>query len=35
MQVTIDALGQVDVEALSDAALDDLVDLYRAWRTGG
>ena len=35
MQVTIDALGQVDAEELSDAALDDLVDLYRAWRTGG
>ena len=32
MQVTIDALGRVDVEDLSDEALDDLVGLYRSWR---
>ena len=32
MRVTIDALGHVEVDALSDDALDDLVDLYRAWR---
>ena len=33
MRVTIDALGRVDVEDLSDEALDDLVGLYRAWRS--
>ena len=33
MRVTIDALGHVAPDDLSDDALDDLVDLYRAWRT--
>ena len=34
MRVTIDALGHVDIDELSEEALDDLVDLYRQWRTG-
>jgi anti-sigma factor RsiW len=34
MRVTIDALGHVDVDDLSDEALDDLVGLYRAWQSG-
>ena len=34
LRVTIDSLGQVDVDALPDDALDDLVDLYRRWRAG-
>jgi anti-sigma factor RsiW len=34
MRVTIDALGHVDTDDLSDAALDDLVGLYRAWQRG-
>ena len=33
MRITIDALGRVDVDDLSDDALDELVDLYRAWRS--
>ena len=32
LRVTIDALGHVEPEALSDEAVDDLVALYRAWR---
>lgn len=32
LRVTIDALGRVEPEALSDEAVDDLVALYRAWR---
>jgi anti-sigma factor RsiW len=35
MRVTIHALGRVEVEDLSDDAIDDLVGLYRAWRGGG
>jgi anti-sigma factor RsiW len=34
MRATIDALGRVEVDELSDEALDDLVGLYRAWRAG-
>jgi anti-sigma factor RsiW len=33
IRVTIDALGRADPAALDDAALDDLVTLYRRWRT--
>jgi anti-sigma factor RsiW len=32
MRVTIDALGHVEVDDLSDDALEDLVGLYQAWR---
>jgi anti-sigma factor RsiW len=32
LRVTIDALGHVEPETLSDEALDDLVALYRQWR---
>jgi hypothetical protein len=31
--VTITALGHAEPEALSDDALDDLVDLYRQWKS--
>ena len=34
LKVTIDALGHVDVDELPEAAVDDLVELYRRWRTG-
>ena len=34
LRVTIDALGHVEVEALTDEAVTDLVDLYRRWQTG-
>ena len=34
LRVTIDTLGHVDIDQLSDDALDDLVDLYRQWRAG-
>jgi anti-sigma factor RsiW len=33
LRVTVDALGHVDVDELSDEAVD-LVDLYRRWRAG-
>jgi anti-sigma factor RsiW len=32
LRVTIDALGAVDVDQLSDDAVDDLAELYRRWR---
>ena len=32
LRVTIDALGHVDIDQLSDDAVDDLVNLYRQWR---
>ena len=32
IRVTVDALGRVEPESLSDEALDDLVTLYRQWR---
>lgn len=32
MRVTIDALGRIEPEDLSDEAVDDLVALYRSWR---
>ena len=34
LRVTIDALGHVDLDELSDEALDDFVHLYRQWRAG-
>ena len=34
LRVTIDALGHVEPEVLSDEAVDDLVALYRRWRAG-
>jgi anti-sigma factor RsiW len=34
LRVTIDALGRVEVDALPDEAVDDLVALYRRWRAG-
>lgn len=34
LRVTIDVLGHVDIDELSDEALDDLVHLYRQWRAG-
>jgi anti-sigma factor RsiW len=33
IRITIDALGHVDPDVLSDEALDDLVGLYRLWRS--
>lgn len=33
LRVTIDALGAAAPDTLSDEALDDLVGLYRQWRT--
>ena len=35
VRATIDALGRVEVDDLSDDALHDLVGLYRAWRADG
>jgi anti-sigma factor RsiW len=32
LRVTIDVLGEVTPDALSDEALDELVGLYRRWR---
>ena len=34
LRITIDALGHVNIDELSDDAVDDLVDLYRRWRAG-
>ena len=34
LRVTIDALGHVAVDELSDDAVDDLVALYRRWQAG-
>jgi anti-sigma factor RsiW len=33
LKVTIEALGRVTPDDLSDEAVDDLVGLYRRWRT--
>ena len=33
IRVTIDALGYVTPEDLTDEALDDLVSLYRSWQS--
>jgi anti-sigma factor RsiW len=33
LRVTIDALGRADPADLDDEAVDDLVHLYRQWRT--
>ena len=35
MRATIDALGHVEADDLTDHALDELVGLYRAWRSEG
>jgi anti-sigma factor RsiW len=34
IRITLDALGHVEVDELSDEAVDDLVLLYRRWRAG-
>ncbi len=34
IRVVIDASGEVTPDALNDDALDELVDLYRNWRSG-
>jgi anti-sigma factor RsiW len=34
LRVTIGALGRVEPADLSDETVDDLVDLYRRWRSG-
>lgn len=34
LRVTIDAVGHVEPDDLSDEALDELVTLYRRWRAG-
>lgn len=34
IKATIDALGRIEPEELSDQALDELVTLYRSWRDG-
>jgi anti-sigma factor RsiW len=34
LRVTIDALGRARPTDLPDEAVDELVDLYRRWRTG-
>ena len=34
LQVTIDALGRVEPDDLSENALDELVGLYRRWQAG-
>ena len=33
LRATIDALGRAEPAALTDDALDELVELYRRWRT--
>lgn len=33
LRVTVDALGDVHPDALSDEALDELVGLYRRWQS--
>jgi anti-sigma factor RsiW len=33
LRVTVDALGRAQPDALSDEALDELVAVYRRWRT--
>lgn len=32
LRVTIDGLGHLDIDALPDDTVDDLVELYRRWR---
>ena len=34
LRATIDALGRVEPDDLSDEAVDDLVALYRRWQAG-
>jgi anti-sigma factor RsiW len=33
LRVTIDALGRAEPDALADDALDELVSIYRQWRS--
>lgn len=33
IEATIDALGRVEPDDLADEAVDELVDLYRRWRS--
>lgn len=35
LRVTIDTLGHAEPDALSDEAVDDLVELYRRWMDDG
>ena len=32
LRVTIDGLGHLDIDALPDDTVDELVELYRRWR---
>jgi anti-sigma factor RsiW len=34
LRVSVDALGRVSFDALSDEAVDDLVAVFRQWQTG-
>ena len=34
IRATVDALGRVEPEDLPEEAVDELVELYRRWRTG-
>jgi anti-sigma factor RsiW len=34
LRATIDALGHAEPHDLSDEAIDELVDVYRRWRSG-
>jgi anti-sigma factor RsiW len=34
LRITIDALGHMDADELSDEAVDDLIEVYRRWRAG-
>src|SRR3954469_8466458 len=35
IRITVDALGHVEVDALPEETVDELVVLYRKWRAGG
>jgi anti-sigma factor RsiW len=34
LRITVDALGHVEIDDLSDEAVDELVVLYRRWQAG-
>jgi anti-sigma factor RsiW len=34
LHITVDALGHVEIDDLSDEAVDELVVLYRRWQAG-
>jgi anti-sigma factor RsiW len=34
LRLTIDALGHVDVDAIPEETVDELVELYRSWQAG-